>query len=139
MGRRMSSFRQWIVRSGSGTAWGEWLVGCLGFVTVAGTAGYLVWTELHGSGVPPAFSFEVIDIRPAGNRWAVRVRVSNDGTEAAQDLTIEAQTGLAGGRTGPLLTLPRLAGGSSRTASFLLQEKPDFQDLSFEAKSFSTP
>lgn len=67
----------------------EWVVGILCSVVVLVAVGYLFYRALTGPSLPPLVTVEAERILPAGRGYLVELRIVNEGTGTAANLTVE--------------------------------------------------
>lgn len=118
----------------------EWAVGGVGLALLLATLGYLAAQALAGPPSPPDPVIEVLRVEPVGQRFLVRLKVSNRGGTTAADLRI-AGTLKHGGQ--PVeegeVQLRYLPGGSSREAGVYFARDPRTLELEFAPKGYEPP
>ena len=69
----------------------EWLAAIIGFVLVASTIGYLIYSAVTQGDSPPNLSVENYTISKSGNDYLVQFTLSNEGENNAAEITVEGK------------------------------------------------
>lgn len=119
----------------------EWVAGVVGALVVLGAVGVLGWEAVTRDGSPPALAVAVDTVFPQpGGRWAVTVRVRNEGGTAAAGVVVEAEQRVPGaeperGET----TLDFVPPGGEREATFVFAGDPRAHPPEARVSGFHAP
>lgn len=69
----------------------EWLAAAIGFVLVAATLGYLVYSAITQQNSPPKLTVENYAISKTENDYLVEFTLANDGENNAAEITVEGK------------------------------------------------
>lgn len=69
----------------------EWLAAGIGFILVASTIGYLIYSAVTQGDSPPNLSVENYTISKSGNDYLVQFTLSNSGENNAAEITVEGK------------------------------------------------
>ena len=69
----------------------EWLAAVIGFVLVAATIGYLIYSASTQGDAPPNLAIENYTISKVGNDFLVQFTLSNSGDNNAAEITVEGK------------------------------------------------
>jgi uncharacterized protein (TIGR02588 family) len=69
----------------------EWLVAAIGFILVAGTIGFLIYSAVTQENSPPKLSVKTDSVTAVENGYLVKFSLYNDGENNAAEVVVEGK------------------------------------------------
>lgn len=113
----------------------EWLSAAIGFILVASTIGYLIYSAVVQGDSPPNLSIENYTISKNGNDYLVQFTLSNSGDNNAAEITVEGK--ITGGEKDletSAVTIDYAPAHSTREGGLLFKHEP-VKDKNFEIRA----
>lgn len=113
----------------------EWLAAAIGFILVASTIGYLIYSAATQGDSPPNLSVENYTVSKSGNAYLVQFTLSNDGENNAAEVTVEGKIEEGGKETETsAVTIDYAPAHSTREGGLLFKTEP-VKDKNFEIRA----
>jgi uncharacterized protein (TIGR02588 family) len=118
----------------------SWAVAALGLLLVAGSAGFMLYTEFVRDNSPPLVTIAIDAIAPSGDGYVVKIGVINRGSSVAAGLVIE---GVLSDNSSAVetstITIDYVPSGSQRQAGLYFTRDPRTLRLQVRPKGYVDP
>lgn len=113
----------------------EWLAAIIGFILVAGTIGYLIFSAVTQDDSPPKLIIENYDISKIESGYLVTFTLSNDGENNAAEVAIEGEiTEGENEKETSAVTIDYAPANSKREGALLFTKEP-VKDKNFKIRA----
>ena len=113
----------------------EWLAAVIGFILVAATIGYLIYSAVVQGDSPPDLSIENYTVSKVGNDFLVQFTLSNQGDNNAAEITVEGKITEGDKETETsAVTIDYAPAHSTREGGLLFKNEP-VKDKNFEIRA----
>lgn len=119
--------------------WLEGSISILSGLLVFFTLGFLIYQLIYEEQTPPNISIELGEVTKKDEAFAVSLKVSNEGTETAENVVIEVELDQESEKEKTQITFAYLPGKSSANAWVVFTKKPLLKKLKTHVKGYITP
>lgn len=113
----------------------EWLAAIIGFILVAGTIGYLIFSAVTQDDSPPKLVIENYDISKIESGYLVKFTLANNGENNAAEVAVEGEiTGSENEKETSAVTIDYAPANSKREGALLFTKEP-LRDENFKIRA----
>lgn len=118
----------------------EWLVAAIGFILVAGTIGFLIYTAATQADTPPKLSVKTDSVTALENGFLVKFSLYNDGENNAAEVVVEGKI-TEGGKDleTSSVTIDYSPSHSRREGALLFTKEPKEENFQIRALGYQKP
>jgi uncharacterized protein (TIGR02588 family) len=118
----------------------EWFAAAVGFILVAGTIGFLIYSAVTEANSPPKLTVKTDSVTALENGWLVKFSLYNDGENNAAEVVVEGKISEDGkDAETSSVTIDYAPSHSRREGALLFTKEPKEENFQIRALGYQKP